>query len=508
MSIWANRWVRGSGWGTSELVETVDSGSSLYPSIFVNPSGRAVVAWKQFTPSGFTVWANVYVPDIGWGSAERIDSGDPGNVDTPGVVMDEDGNALVVWSKDPGTGYDMFSNRYVAGSGWGSDEIIESYDDTNERYPRIGMDGQGNAIAVWRQIDGVDNNIITNDYSPETGWGEAEILVESATSSDISMARSGEAIMVCNWLKDDTYNVAYCRYTPEKGWSTEQLIESRLTFCYSPVVDIGLFGNAISAWIQYDTKKPSVWANTYFERDNVPPSIDVFGPQDNGNCSTPVVTVNGTTERLATVVVNGIVADVSNSGYFQLDIPIYPGSNLITITSTDASGNSETVTRTVNFTDPIPTLIEDLALTQADILHILENLTMIREDISSLDSNLTSLSEDLNISEEDLEDLLSDLESLNSTIDSLESLLENEGSRIDSVESGLSDTESDIDAASESRGALEEDLRSTEDELESVKMMNTLLIIIIVVVVIVMILLFIILLNRTSKKKDEKDPFE
>jgi hypothetical protein len=314
--------------------------------------------------------------------------------------------------------------------------------------------------------------------------------------------------MVCNWLKDDTYNVAYCRYTPEKGWSTEQLIESRLSFCYSPVVDIGFFGNAISAWIQYDTKAQSVWANTYFERDNVPPSIDVFGPQYNGNCSTPVVTVNGTTERLATVVVNGIVADVSNSGYFQLDIPIYPGSNLITITSTDASGNSETVTRTVNYTDPIPILIEDLALTEAHILQILENLTMIREDISSLDSNLTSLSEDLNISEEDLEDLLSDLESLNSTINSLESLVENEGSRIDSVESGLSDTESDIDAASESRNALEEDLRSTEDELDSVRMMNSLLIVIMVVIVIAMIVLFIILLVRTSKKKDDKDPFE
>ncbi len=94
MSIWANRWVRGSVWGTAELVETVDSGSSLYPSIFVNPSGRVVVIWKQFNPSGFTIWANVYVPDKGWGSAERIDSSDPGNVDTPDVVMDEDENAI------------------------------------------------------------------------------------------------------------------------------------------------------------------------------------------------------------------------------------------------------------------------------------------------------------------------------------------------------------------------------------------------------------------------------
>lgn len=507
-SIWANRWVRDSGWGTAELIETIDSGSSLYPTVFVNPSGEAVVAWRQFTPSGFTVWANIYVPGVGWGSAERIDTSEPDFLYGPDVVMDDDGNAMVIWSKGALSVYNMFSNRYEAGSGWGTEEPVESYDSTLERDPKIDIDAKGNVIAVWNQLDGSDNNVITNIYSPVEGWKDAEILLENAFDPEISVARSGEAMMVCEWLDNEIYNTAYCRYTPEKGWSFRQPIESRLSLCFSPVVDIGFHGNAISAWIQHDTEAASVWANTYFERDNEPPPIDVFGPQNNVNCSSPVVTVNGTTERLAKVVVNGIVADLSNSGYFQVDVPLYPGSNLISITSTDASGNFKTIMRTVNYTDPVPALLENLSLTETDIIHILENLTRIRDDIESLDSNLTDLSEDLNLTEEDLNILVSDLESLNSTIDSLESLLENEGTRIDSLESGFSETESEIDAASESGTALEEDLSSTEEELESVKMMNTLLIVLMVVVVIVMIVLFIILLNRTSKKKNEKDPFE
>ena len=79
----------------------------------------------------------------------------PDNADAyePRMDMNADGDAVVVWKRDDGNSY-IWSNRYTAGVGWGTAEII---DDTNYRYdqkPDVTIDPDGNAIAVWLQYEG------------------------------------------------------------------------------------------------------------------------------------------------------------------------------------------------------------------------------------------------------------------------------------------------------------------------------------------------------------------
>jgi len=51
------------------------------------------------------------------------------------------------------------------------------------------MDSTGNAIAVWGQSDGTRNNVWANRYVAGSGWGTA-VLLENDNAGDASPVRS------------------------------------------------------------------------------------------------------------------------------------------------------------------------------------------------------------------------------------------------------------------------------------------------------------------------------
>jgi hypothetical protein len=108
------------------------------------------------------LWSSRYVKDVGWLLPQLIETDDRGNVQFPQIVVDANGNALAVWSQSDGTRYSIWSNRYVAGTGWGTAELIETDDSGNAYSPQLGIDESGNAVAVWYQHDGTRYNIWAN----------------------------------------------------------------------------------------------------------------------------------------------------------------------------------------------------------------------------------------------------------------------------------------------------------------------------------------------------------
>ena len=60
-SIWANRYDAVSGtWGTSELIETYDTGYARKPRIAMESGGDAMVVWYQYDGDRYNIWANKY----------------------------------------------------------------------------------------------------------------------------------------------------------------------------------------------------------------------------------------------------------------------------------------------------------------------------------------------------------------------------------------------------------------------------------------------------------------
>lgn len=99
-----------------------------------------------------------------WGTAQLIETDNAGEAEHPRIAIDTAGNALAVWDQSDGTRYNIWANRYTAGSGWGTAQLIETNNAGEAYAPQIAIDTAGNALAVWQQSDGTRDNIWANRY--------------------------------------------------------------------------------------------------------------------------------------------------------------------------------------------------------------------------------------------------------------------------------------------------------------------------------------------------------
>ncbi len=260
----------GTGWGTAELIETDNAGYALYPQVAVDTSGNAVAVWRQSDGPRYSIWANRYVVGTGWGEAEVIETDNTGNAYSPQVAVDTSGNAVAVWYQSDGTRYSIWANRYVAGTVWGEAELIETDDNGNAEYPQVAVDTSGNAVAVWYQSDGVTHDSIwANRYVAGTGWGTAELIktdnAGDARSAHVAVDPIGNAVAVwCQSYDFMRYNIWANRYVAGTGWGTAELIETDNGDVNNPQVAVDTNGNAVVVWVQHDGwRYNNIWANRY-----------------------------------------------------------------------------------------------------------------------------------------------------------------------------------------------------------------------------------------------------
>lgn len=261
--IYASRYVSGAGW--SAPVELVGvAGSPLQPQVAMNASGNAVAVWVADDGTADSIYASFYTAGVGWSAPQAIESS--GLVSfLPRVGIDSGGNAVAVWMEFDGVAMasNVLANRYVAGTGWGTEQLIEGGTGTAAEAD-LAVDPAGNAFAVWRQFDGAVHSIYANRYVAGTGWG-TEIPIESSSLSaqgpDVGADASGNAIAV--WLESDPMgpvnNVWANRYVAGTGWGTETSIESNMPSALYPRVAVNGAGDALATW-SLDT---DYYANRY-----------------------------------------------------------------------------------------------------------------------------------------------------------------------------------------------------------------------------------------------------
>ncbi|MCF6212167.1 MAG: hypothetical protein L3J88_12335, partial [Gammaproteobacteria bacterium] len=254
-----------SGWRSAELIGT-GNGSARLPQIALNATGNALVVWQQSDDTGTKIWINHYVAGIGWGTAKLIETDNKGDTLRPQIAINDKGNALAVWYQDDGTRSNIWASYYVVGSGWGSAELIETDNKGNAYLPQIALDAGGNALAVWVQSDGTRNDIWANRYLAGSGWGSAELIetsMGSALSPQIALDAEGNALVV--WPQSDgTRNDIWAnRYVIGSGWGIAELIEKNGWYARTPQIALSAEGNGLAVWHQSDGTRASIFANRF-----------------------------------------------------------------------------------------------------------------------------------------------------------------------------------------------------------------------------------------------------
>ena len=100
-------------------------------------------------------FASSYVPGTGFGPAVRLSGAPQGK--QARAAMDANGNAIAIWLEvTSGTIHELWTNRYVQGTGWGTAELLSS----DVRVAAIAVEPNGNAHAVFSVL-GTTADVVT-----------------------------------------------------------------------------------------------------------------------------------------------------------------------------------------------------------------------------------------------------------------------------------------------------------------------------------------------------------
>ena len=264
--IWANRF-DGTSWGVAAIIEAGSGGTASAPQIALNSGGQAFAVWTQFDGTRDNVWANRF-DGTAWGTAEVIDVDDLGSSRFPQVALDADGRAIAVWAQFDGTWYRILTRRFD-GSDWGAAELIEVRNLVNlgdGSVPQIVLDGNGRALAVWEQFDGSRNNIWGNRFDGSV-WGIAGRLqtdiASEASAPQIAINSDGQAVAV--WAQSDgTRDNIWANSFDGNGWGMAEQIETdNAGGAFNPQIALDADGSAIAVWQQSDGARNNIWANRF-----------------------------------------------------------------------------------------------------------------------------------------------------------------------------------------------------------------------------------------------------
>jgi hypothetical protein len=263
-NIWAGRFGPDTGWGLPERIAAdYDVGDAQNPRVGPDRQGNALVVWTQ---AGRT-WANRFTPAGGWDLAERIatdDAGDSIDLQSPQIVVDPDGDALAVWSQLDRLGWKVWANRFTPASGWGVAETVAAVDSAeSDPAPQVAVDPNGNALAVWSQSQGLRSNMWASHAAPGTDWAPAEQVATTGDALDPRVAADPHGGFLALWVQ--RYGVWSNRFSPATGWGVAERIatDDDGADATQPQILVDPNGSALAIWSQHDGTRSQIWANRF-----------------------------------------------------------------------------------------------------------------------------------------------------------------------------------------------------------------------------------------------------
>jgi hypothetical protein len=299
-----------AAWGEAEWIEPLGTGNSAGQEIVVDEELSAIAVWTRNDGIGTFVYANRYTRVDLWGEPEPIsdalvDASNPSNPNL-GLAADAAGNAFAVWVRSaPGSLPNIWANRYDVEAGSWDEAALLQNGDTRASVPSVAADPSGNAIAVWVQLDEVIKRDVIRAirYDAGSGWGDAVTIGTpkfQVSGTDVGMDDQGNAIAVWNPLEGGVGGrvLRANRYTPGEGWldlaDVEDVKDDDTTKADGFRLDVGANGDAFVIWEQSSNSEPrkDIWAARFSGGMwEAPEQVDNDDP---GDKSTPDIAADGT----------------------------------------------------------------------------------------------------------------------------------------------------------------------------------------------------------------------
>ncbi len=296
--------------GLSDNISPDDHGAaSTSAQIAMDNSGNALIVWEQSDGSKWQIFKSEY-RDGAWihptGPDDNISPDEPDKQDArfPQVAMDDSGNAIIVWYQHDGINWQIFKSEYRDGT-WThpadlDDHISQNGQDAYE--PQVAMDGGGNALIVWRQYDGINNQIFRSECR-DGAWTHPDGLEDNispdsqgADSPRVAMDGDGNALIVWCQVDDSDRQIFKSEYRGG-AWTDPTGLDDNISpdgeSVDDPQVAMDNNGNTLIVWRQSDGSadggklqiyrseyRNGVWTHPTGLDDNISPDgQDAYYPQ-------------------------------------------------------------------------------------------------------------------------------------------------------------------------------------------------------------------------------------
>jgi hypothetical protein len=321
------RYADGFGWSGAEVVDTGASVALGYAKLHLNELGDALLVWRDAAEGTGRIWAKRYLSHEGWQPALLLRDPGEAEVFAPEVACDEQGNALVAW-QETHKGYNrLWSRHFDAQTGWKNAQLISqdcvsdasalqialnargealaiwrqvaanstlawcSFHASNGRWeeptllgsenaghpqqpcqvfePRMAMNAQGRALAVWVQIHDSQSSLWACWREPGTStgrWGHAKCLVVGRKSqilnAQLALNDKDQATVVWEQCNAQRVQLGAMSFSPDLGWGEINIVHACASgLALQPALCMDAQGNALLAWQQRDGLRRNVWVS-------------------------------------------------------------------------------------------------------------------------------------------------------------------------------------------------------------------------------------------------------
>jgi hypothetical protein len=270
------------------------------------------------------------------------------SAESPQVAVDPAGDALAVWSRSNGSNTIVQSAVRPAGGAWQAPVDLSAVAQ-NARDPQLAVDPAGEAIAVWSRYDGSNTIVEVASRPPGASWQPAQALSasgQSAESPQLAVDPAGEATAV--WSRSNGSNtIVQSAVRPAGGaWQAPVDLSAVGASAFTPGAAFDAEGDAVAIWARFDGSASIVQGAGY---DAAGPRLHSLRIPSAGTVNQPLafsVAPFDVWSPLASTT--WILGDGSSAaGPNPSHAYSRPGNYTVTVTATDAVGNSTTASGVV-----------------------------------------------------------------------------------------------------------------------------------------------------------------
>lgn len=236
--------------GFNEPVEIGDTAlhGAVQPDVAVHPEGHAIAVFQQ--PDGVrdNIWFNRFTPARGWETPAPLEQRDTDVMSNPKVAMDSEGNAIAVWEESDESGNkSLWASRYALPSGPDArTEAVVIDDDARSFNPQVAVNARGLAVVVWDSEDGMTARF---RHGP-ADWGFPRIIQDetgNAQFPSVGLDNDDRALVI--WQQAPHAGVYFTRHSPELGWEAPGPVDSvDSSFESDGALAVAPNGQAVTLW--------------------------------------------------------------------------------------------------------------------------------------------------------------------------------------------------------------------------------------------------------------------